>query len=89
MCCLGFYARACNISKQIINNIGHPFEAQIRLNTKNYRWNTFLGDDVDDSKYAEKLMQINDDPLTNDKFKENKIKEIFNRYNIKVKFVNE
>lgn len=99
MCCLGFYAKACKIPTSCINDIPDPELAQAVLRDKNNRWDTFLlyadyddWDSNDDKHYyhsaaASDLMRINDDEKMSEKDREAKIKEIFKKNGVKVKFV--
>ena len=88
MCCLGFYARACGFKKKDISNRCSPESLSETLDNKDSVWNSFLLSDTDnDSFECEQLMMANDDEDYVDDYREERIKQLFKRQNIKVNFI--
>jgi len=92
-CCLGFYGLACNIAETAMKRKGDPVE----IGKKSFkqwrekapwlfhanRFHMYRSEDCDE------LISINDDTVIEmtDAIRESKIKKIFAKHDVKVKFV--
>lgn len=100
MCCLGFYALACGLDKNVIRDITSPMAA-VNLSNGKYSedihgqevkrksskiWKTKLVPKKDNSAICRKLMIINDNKLITDEKREVKITRLFEKIGIQVKF---
>lgn len=95
MCCLGFECRAIGFTKKAILNIGMPSglisaKQLLQRDTKFGKLIKKLGWLVNDRGYNTTdvlaLAEINDNSITTDDYKENKIVKIFAKHNVKVVF---
>lgn len=83
MCCLGFYAIACGLSKKAIRGVGTPEGVSHRAKIRNKAaWNLLFDRETD----VFRLTRNNDDG-TSDTEKESLIKKGFAKLGVKVRFV--
>lgn len=83
MCCLGFYAKACGISRTEYENRAMPDEVTPNGVRKVRAWGLLLNN----PKITQRLAAINDSINSNDLHKETRIKAVFSKLGVKVRFV--
>jgi hypothetical protein len=100
MCCLGFYAEACGIDRKLLRDVSTPGDVSLlmsgeedsngkRVHQKSDMvWETKLvhGKDKQNSKTCDEMMKVNDDTYTTDKVRETKLKALFKKIGIAVRF---
>jgi len=84
MCCLGFFCKALGIPKAEMEDLAIPSELY-HLN-KIPKW-LLYDEDLSTQDDLGKLLDLNDSDIIEDSERELKIKEIFKKRGIKVKFV--
>ena len=86
MCCLGFYLRSLGLSQKNFLDLAMP--GDVKVNKRELGWLLKREKGKHDSYDSMELAGINDNYQTDDQFKEDKIKEIFKKHNVKVIFRN-
>lgn len=90
MCCLGFLGLACGLTPDEMREISTPPEVgRMKLFPQELIQEHCLhADEVETSDYCDVLMNINDNNLTTDQQKMERLKEKFAETGIEIKFVN-
>lgn len=84
MCCLGFLGLACGLQKKDMRNSGAPSEISEELLAK---WSKgIIRSNAMDSALGVIMMGINDDPSLKPKYREVRLKGLFERINYRVEF---
>lgn len=97
MCCLGIYMNSCGVSREKLRSLGSPecvivkYKQEVKL-PEDASWlykkpDGFISNNLYNSDLVFNLMSVNDNFEINEKEREEQIRDLFAKADVKVKFV--